>query len=175
MSTTSRRPFIAAAAALACSTLLAAWAPLAQAQTVDEIKKKGTLTVGMLVDFPPYGTVDTSNNPDGYDADVAKAATTLSPAALTWVVVGDLSKVGASVRALQLGVYRLAWSRLTGTALDHVRAAFYYADSGETVWPDLLDEAERNPAQDVSPVLLDNIADRLEAVAAALEEDGATS
>ena len=39
-------------------------------------------------------------------------------------------------------MYRLAWSRLTGTALDHVRAAFYYADSGETVWPDLLDEAE---------------------------------
>ena len=36
-------------------------------------------------------------------ADVAKAAATLSPAALTWVVVGDLSKVGASVRALQLG------------------------------------------------------------------------
>lgn len=48
----------------------------------------------------------------------------------------------ARLRALQLGVYRLAWSRLTGTALDHVRAAFYYADSGETVWPDLLDEAE---------------------------------
>lgn len=72
MSITSRRPFIAAAAALACSTLLAAWAPVAHAQTADEIKKKGTLTVGMLVDFPPYGTVDSSNNPDGYDADVAK-------------------------------------------------------------------------------------------------------
>lgn len=40
MSTTSRRPFIAAAAALACSTLLAAWAPVAHAQTADEIKKK---------------------------------------------------------------------------------------------------------------------------------------
>ena len=36
-------------------------------------------------------------------ADVAKAASTLSPSALTWVVVGDLSKVGESVRALQLG------------------------------------------------------------------------
>lgn len=36
-------------------------------------------------------------------ADVAKAASVLSPAALTWVVVGDLSKVGESVRALQLG------------------------------------------------------------------------
>ncbi|MES2444351.1 MAG: cell division protein ZapA [Pseudomonadota bacterium] len=38
---------------------------------------------------------------------------------------------------------------------------------------DLLDEAERNPSSGVSPVLLDNIADRLEAVAAALEEDAA--
>lgn len=38
---------------------------------------------------------------------------------------------------------------------------------------DLVDEAERNPPAGVSPVLLDNIADRLEAVAAALEEDNA--
>jgi polar amino acid transport system substrate-binding protein len=67
----SRRRLIATTA-LACSTLLAAWAPLAGAQTTDEIKKKGSITVGMLVDFPPYGTVDNANQPDGYDADVAK-------------------------------------------------------------------------------------------------------
>jgi cell division protein ZapA len=36
---------------------------------------------------------------------------------------------------------------------------------------DLLDEAQRHPSTGVSPVLLDRIADRLEAVAAALEED----
>ncbi|MEN3746982.1 cell division protein ZapA [Sphingomonas sp. HF-S3] len=36
---------------------------------------------------------------------------------------------------------------------------------------DLLDEAQRHPPTGVSPVLLDRIADRLEAVAAALEED----
>ncbi|MBX3594491.1 cell division protein ZapA [Sphingomonas sp.] len=35
---------------------------------------------------------------------------------------------------------------------------------------DLLDEAERNPPGGVSPVLIDNLADRLEAVAAALED-----
>lgn len=68
----NRRHLITTTAALACSTLLAAWAPAASAQTADEIKKKGTLTVGLLVDFPPYGTVDASNNPDGYDADVAR-------------------------------------------------------------------------------------------------------
>ena len=38
---------------------------------------------------------------------------------------------------------------------------------------DLLDDAERNPPAGVSPVLLDRIADRLEAVAAALEQDAA--
>ena len=40
---------------------------------------------------------------------------------------------------------------------------------------DLLDEAERNPSQGVSPVLLDRIADRLEAVATALEEDASAA
>ena len=68
----SRRSLVAATAALACSTLLAGWAPSAAAQTAADIKKKGVLNVGMLVDFPPYGTVDASNNPDGYDADVAR-------------------------------------------------------------------------------------------------------
>lgn len=38
---------------------------------------------------------------------------------------------------------------------------------------DLLDETERNPPEGVSPVLLERIADRLEAVAVALEEDAA--
>lgn len=68
----NRRHLFATTAAIACSSLLAAWAPSALAQTADEIKKKGSITVGMLVDFPPYGTVDTANKPDGYDADVAK-------------------------------------------------------------------------------------------------------
>ena len=40
---------------------------------------------------------------------------------------------------------------------------------------DLLDEAERNPSEGVSPVLLERIADRLEAVATALEEDAAVA
>lgn len=40
---------------------------------------------------------------------------------------------------------------------------------------DALDETERRPAQTVSETLLARIADRLEAVAAALEESGGTS
>lgn len=37
---------------------------------------------------------------------------------------------------------------------------------------DELDEAQRHPPGGVSPVLLDNLADRLEAVAATLEDQG---
>jgi polar amino acid transport system substrate-binding protein len=67
-----RRRFTAAAATLGLAAALPAWFLKAQAQTVDEIRKKGELTVGLLVDFPPYGTVNSSNEPDGYDADVAR-------------------------------------------------------------------------------------------------------
>lgn len=62
----------AAASTLALSASLCAWAPAASAQTVDELKKKGEITVGVLVDFPPYGTLNSANLPDGYDADVAR-------------------------------------------------------------------------------------------------------
>ena len=48
----------------------------------------------------------------------------------------------ARVRALQLAAYRIAWSRLRGVEPERVRGAFYYAGSGETVWPELVGEAE---------------------------------
>jgi polar amino acid transport system substrate-binding protein len=65
------RKLAMAAFVVALATAGAVAAP-AGAQTVDEIKKKGTLTVGMLVDIPPFGITNTNNQPDGYDADVAK-------------------------------------------------------------------------------------------------------
>lgn len=68
----TRRHVNSIAAAALCSAVLGLLPPRATAQTVDEVKKKGTVTVGILVDFPPYGTIDSSNQPDGYDADVAK-------------------------------------------------------------------------------------------------------
>ena len=66
---TTRR---AAIAALGLGAALTVFAPLASAQTVADIKKKGEITIGMLVDFPPYGTTNAQNQPDGYDADVAR-------------------------------------------------------------------------------------------------------
>lgn len=68
----SRRTTTAALAALGLGAALTVFAPLASAQSVADIKKKGEITVGMLVDFPPYGTTNAQNQPDGYDADVAK-------------------------------------------------------------------------------------------------------
>jgi len=62
----------AAIVALGLGAALTVFAPLASAQTVADIKKKGEITIGMLVDFPPYGTTNAQNQPDGYDADVAK-------------------------------------------------------------------------------------------------------
>ena len=67
-----RRAFTGTVLGLGLAATLSAWAPSASAQTVADIKKKGELTVGMLVDFPPYGTMNSSNQPDGYDADVAR-------------------------------------------------------------------------------------------------------
>jgi polar amino acid transport system substrate-binding protein len=61
-----------AIAALGLGLSLALFAFAASAQSVADIKKKGEITIGMLVDFPPYGTTNSQNQPDGYDADVAK-------------------------------------------------------------------------------------------------------
>jgi polar amino acid transport system substrate-binding protein len=44
----------------------------AAADTLQDIKSRGTIKAGMLVDFPPYGLMNEQNQPDGYDADVAK-------------------------------------------------------------------------------------------------------
>lgn len=44
----------------------------AHADALQAIKSNGTVKIGMLVDFPPYGLMNEQNQPDGYDADVAK-------------------------------------------------------------------------------------------------------
>jgi DNA helicase-2/ATP-dependent DNA helicase PcrA len=57
-----------------------------------------------------------------------------------WKTGAKPSGVKATIRALQLGAYRLAFARLRGLTLDQVDAAFYYAGTGETVYPVLPDE-----------------------------------
>lgn len=59
-----------------------------------------------------------------------------------WKTGAKPSGEKAKARALQLGTYRLAFARLRGLAPDHVDAAFYYAGTGETVFPELPDEGQ---------------------------------
>ncbi|MGQ9371567.1 transporter substrate-binding domain-containing protein [Azospirillum sp. ST 5-10] len=65
------RRLVVATGLFAAATLAAASWPAA-ADTPQEIKERGKLVVGMLVDFPPFGITDIQGKPDGYDADVAK-------------------------------------------------------------------------------------------------------
>src|ERR1035437_4163512 len=67
-----RRLFTSTALALSLAATLSVWTLSASAQTAADIQKKGEVTIGMLVDFPPYGTTNSNNQPDGYDADVAR-------------------------------------------------------------------------------------------------------
>lgn len=49
----------------------AATVPAAAAE-LTEIRDAGTINIGVLIDFPPYGILNIDNEPDGYDATVAK-------------------------------------------------------------------------------------------------------
>lgn len=66
---TTRRLFTALSAAALAFGMTAP----ANAADLEAIKNSGTLRVGMMVDFPPFGILDASGQPGGYDADVAKA------------------------------------------------------------------------------------------------------
>lgn len=58
--------------ALGAAMVAGATFSTASAQTVDEIKQRGSVNIGLLVDFPPFGIINEQGQPDGYDADVAK-------------------------------------------------------------------------------------------------------
>ncbi len=58
--------------AIGAAALTMAAMPGAMAQTPDEIRAKGTLSVGVLVDFPPFGLLDLNGQPDGYDPTLAR-------------------------------------------------------------------------------------------------------
>lgn len=57
-----------------------------------------------------------------------------------WKTGARPSGAKARVRALQLEAYRLAFARLRGLPVDQVDAAFYYAGTGETVFPQRCDD-----------------------------------
>ena len=52
--------------------VMAASSAMAADDYWQQVKDRGTLRVGVLVDWPPYATSDANNQPSGYDGDVAK-------------------------------------------------------------------------------------------------------
>ncbi|NHN56487.1 ATP-dependent helicase [Calidifontibacter sp. DB0510] len=59
-----------------------------------------------------------------------------------WKTGKPPSGAAARARDLQLAAYRVAFARLHGLAPDRVDAAFFYAQTGETVRPELPEEQE---------------------------------
>ena len=62
---------LGALAALVLAAGLFAPATPASAATPAEIKARGKLMVGLLIDYPPFGGTDANQKPAGYDPDVA--------------------------------------------------------------------------------------------------------
>jgi len=50
---------------------MAAMVSVASAQTLDQIEKKGEVTIGVVTGVPPFGSIDASGKTVGYDVDVA--------------------------------------------------------------------------------------------------------
>jgi len=58
--------------AVAGAALLLVQAGSAQADQLQDIQKRGVLRVAVPQDFPPFGSVGTDLQPQGYDIDMAR-------------------------------------------------------------------------------------------------------
>ncbi len=67
--------------------------PMANAQTVDEIKARGKITVAFDSANPPYGTMDRDNKPGGYDYRIAEAIAKSLGVQLEIVPVSSASRI----------------------------------------------------------------------------------
>lgn len=76
------------------------------------------------------------------DAVFDAADLDLPPGREADVVVVDWKTSNAPADPVQLAIYRLAWSRATGTPLERIQGAFVHVASGRTEWPDHLVEAD---------------------------------
>jgi polar amino acid transport system substrate-binding protein len=108
-STIGWRARSAAAALWLC--VAAAFCASAVAQSIDSIKSKGTLTVGVQAEFPPWGSIDASGANVGYDIDVARLMADDLGVKLTLVPVTAGNRVGylttgkVDVLAAAIGMY----------------------------------------------------------------------
>ena len=58
--------------AVAGAALLLAQAGSAQADQLQDIQKRGVIRIAVPQDFPPFGSVGTDLQPQGYDIDMAR-------------------------------------------------------------------------------------------------------
>jgi polar amino acid transport system substrate-binding protein len=52
--------------------LLGTTVPSAQAQTVQDIQNRKKISIGVILDFPPFGMLNTQQQPDGFDVEFAQ-------------------------------------------------------------------------------------------------------
>lgn len=84
----ARRAVLAATLTLAATLVLGSSLPTfaADDNSLDAIKKRGTIKIGVKADAPPFGYLDLkTNQPIGFDVDIARA--------IAKRVLGDASKV----------------------------------------------------------------------------------
>ena len=58
--------------AAGCSPKAATGPAATNTSTLQEVIKRGTLRVGVILSFPPFGSRNASGEPEGYDVDMAK-------------------------------------------------------------------------------------------------------
>ncbi len=64
---------VTTAASLTACTSVSAATGGAQSSALQEVIRRGTLNVASCLTFPPFGSLDKDNKPQGYDVDVATA------------------------------------------------------------------------------------------------------
>ncbi|MDU7371434.1 MAG: transporter substrate-binding domain-containing protein [Klebsiella michiganensis] len=67
-----KKLLIALAIALAGAACLLTNLPAAKADQLQDIEKRGTIRIAVPQDFPPFGSVGTDLQPQGYDIDMAR-------------------------------------------------------------------------------------------------------
>lgn len=91
-----RRQFLTLGAAGAAGAALASAAPReAVAQTVDELIRRGRLTVAIDTTVPPYGSLDARGQPQGIDVDVARALGRFMNIPVEFVTVNSPGRIPA--------------------------------------------------------------------------------
>lgn len=106
-----RGALVAASMAALLAVPLHAAQAQSQPQTTADIVKKGKISIGVLTGIPPYTTVDSSGNPDGFLVDLAREVAKAMGVQLEVVPVNNSSRAAA----LQSGRVDMLIAMMTAT------------------------------------------------------------